>query len=148
MLTLPYLNSSFRLQVDGLPFVDFAECSGLAAEASIEEYAEGGENVFTHKFPGRATYPNLVLKRGADVSLALWTWFEEWTLKGKVTPQDGQVLLLSSVDGELTPVRGWSFHRAWPVKILGPDLNAASPAVAIESIELVHRGISIIREVA
>ena len=145
MLVRPYLNSSFRLQVDGLPFADFSECTGLSAEASVEEYAEGGENRFTHKFPGRATHPNLVMKRGSGVSLDLWTWFEEWTRTGRVTPRDGQVLLLSSIDGTLVPVRGWSFARAWPIKVVGPDLNAAAPGVAVESIELVHRGIAVIR---
>ena len=145
MLTLPYLNSSFRLQVDGLPFADFSECTGLSGEVAVEEYAEGGENGFIHKFPGRGSYPNLVLKRGSDVTLELWKWFEEWPRSGNVAPRDGQVLLLSTVDGVLSPVRGWSFARAWPVKVIGPDLNATSPAVAVESIELVHRGLSVIR---
>ena len=36
----------------------------------------------------------------------------------------------------------WDFKQAYPVKWSGPDLKADSPAVAVETIELVHRGIS------
>jgi phage tail-like protein len=141
----PCLNSSFRLQVDGLPFADFAECTGLSAESPVEEYAEGGENRFSHKFPGRASYPNLVLTRGTGVGLDLWTWFEEWSRGGRIHPRDGQILLLSSVEGVLVPVRGWAFSRGWPAKAAGPDLNALAPGVALESVEIVHRGIAVIR---
>ena len=137
----PYLNASFRLQIDGVPFGDFAECTGLGGEAGVEEYAEGGENRFAHKFPSRLSYPNLVLKRGADVSEHLWQWFERWHETGRVEPRDGLIQLMATVDGALEPVRGWAFKRGWPAKMAGPDLNAMSPGVALESVEIVHRGI-------
>ena len=143
----PYLNASFRLQIDELPFGDFAECQGLAGEAGVEEYAEGGENRFAHKFPSRVSFPNLVLKRGADVSLDLWSWFEEWVRTGQVRPRNGQVILMAPVGGEMVPVKGWAFVRGWPVKVTGPDLNAQAPGVALESVEIVHRGIRAVRTV-
>lgn len=141
----PYLNASFVLQIGGFPFGNFAECTGLAAEAAVEEYAEGGENRFAHKFPARQSYPNLVLKRGADITTHLWDWFETWHDTGQVDPKDGTILLMSTVEGVPLPVKGWSFSRGWPVKMAGPDLNALAPAVALESIEIVHRGIRSIR---
>jgi phage tail-like protein len=144
-LTHPFLNAQFRLQIDGLAMGDFAECSGLAGEVSVEEYQEGGENRFAHKFPSRGGHPNLVLKRGTGISDQLWRWYEEFTSKGLVAPRDGQGLLLSSVDGEIATVRAWSFVGGWPIKINGPDLNATSPGVAIEAVELVHRGLKLVR---
>jgi len=144
----PYLNSSFRLLIDGIPFGDFAECTGLAAEAGVEEYAEGGENRFAHRFPSRMSHPNLVLKRGADLThQLLWAWFERWHETGRVEPKDGLVLLMTSVDSVLTPVKAWAFQRGWPVKMAGPDLNALSPGIALESVEIVHRGIRAVRAV-
>lgn len=141
----PFLNASFVLEIGGIPFGNFAECTGLAAETSIEEYAEGGENRFAHKFPGRQSYPNLVLSRGADVTTHLWEWHETWHETGQVDPRDGSIILVSAVDGVPVPVRAWAFRRGWPAKISGPDLNALAPAVALESIEIVHRGIRSVR---
>ena len=36
----------------------------------------------------------------------------------------------------------WDFKEAFPVKWTGPDLRADSGSVAIESVELAHRGLS------
>ncbi|MFI9550370.1 phage tail protein [Nonomuraea endophytica] len=145
----PYLAASFRLEIDTLTAVDFAECTGLSVDVGVEEYLEGGENRFPHRFPSRMSTPNLVLKRGATTDRSLWDWFEEYvqTKSGQMRPLDGQVLLLAAnggTEGPLTAVRGWSFRRGWPVKITGPDFNAMSAAVAIESLEIAHHGLSLI----
>ena len=44
--------------------VRFTEVGGLSLEVTTEEVAEGGENRFIQKYPGRVKYPELVLKRG------------------------------------------------------------------------------------
>ena len=36
----------------------------------------------------------------------------------------------------------WDFKEAYPVKYTGPDFRADSGAVAFESVELAHRGLS------
>ena len=141
---LPRLNAHFLLSIDGLVMGDFSECTGLSAEISTEEYAEGGENRFAHQFPTRGSFPSLVLKRGTTASLELWTWFSEFRKSGHVAPRDGMVSLLGDVAGDRVPVRAWAFRRGWPVKMTGPDLNAQSPAIAVESIELVHHGLTVV----
>jgi phage tail-like protein len=140
----PYLNLRFRLSVDGRELVSFAECSGLSLEASTEDYHEGGENRFVHRFPATGQVPNLVLKRGMTKSGELWEWFVHYLETGDVQPKDGQVELLASGspdEQEAKPVRVWAFTRGYPVKWTGPELNALSPAVAFETLELVHRGL-------
>jgi phage tail-like protein len=104
-VTLPFLGAHFVLAVDGLTSVSFSKCSGLAADVGVEEYLEGGENRFAHRLPVRASFPNLVLTQGAGPSTELWSWFFEYLVSGVVTPRDGQVSLMSTVDGELSPVR-------------------------------------------
>jgi len=42
----------------------FSEASGLNVEIPTEEFAEGGENRFTQKYPLRPKYAELILKRG------------------------------------------------------------------------------------
>lgn len=142
---IPHLNAHFRLEIDRLDIVDFGECSGLSAETTTEEYVEGGENRFAYRFPSRGSLPNLVLSRGIGASRALWDWFAEYREAGRVTPRDGQVHLLAWIDDELKPARAWAFSRGYPVKISGPDLNAVSPAVAVESIEIAHHGLQLVR---
>ena len=78
-----------------LASVSFSKCTGLAGEVSVEEYAEGGENRFSHRFPSRASYPNLVLTQGAGPTQELWDWFYEFHVTGLVAPRDGTVSLMS-----------------------------------------------------
>jgi phage tail-like protein len=138
---LPFLGAHFVLAVDGLTSVSFSKCSGLAADVGVEEYLEGGENRFAHRLPSRASFPNLVLTQGAGPSTELWSWFSEYLVRGAVDPRDGQVSLMSTVEGDLVPVRVWGFRRGWPVKLTGPDLDAQSVAVAVESVEIAHHGL-------
>lgn len=138
---LPFLGAHFVLAVDGLTSVSFSKCSGLAAEVGVEEYPEGGENRFAHRMPVRASFPNLVLTQGAGPSTELWAWFFEYLVNGRVSPRDGQVSLMSTVEGALVPVRVWAFRRGWPVKVTGPELDAQSSALALESVEIAHHGL-------
>ena len=138
---LPFITAHFRLAIDGLASVNFSKCSGLAGELSVEEYQEGGENRFAHRFPTRTSFPHLVLSQGAGPAQELWDWFYEFHVTGLVAPRDGTVVLMSTVDGALSAVRVWAFTRGWPAKLTGPELDAQSSAVAIESIEIAHHGL-------
>jgi len=138
---LPFITAHFMLAIDGLASVNFSKCSGLAGEVSVEEYQEGGENRFAHRFPTRTTFPNLVLNQGAGPMPELWDWFYEFYVTGLVAPRDGTVVLMSTIDGVLAPARVWAFTRGWPVKLTGPELDAQSSAVAIDSIEIAHHGL-------
>lgn len=139
----PYLNLLFRLSVAGKTWLEFSECSGLSLETGTEEYAEGGENRFAYVFPSRAKPPPLVLKRGLTTTRKVWEWYVQFVEEGKVEPRDGQVELYGSPDFDQDPVRVWAFTRGYPVKWTGPELNAMSPGVAFETVELVHLGLRI-----
>jgi len=143
-VTYPFLSLRFRLSVNGTRFGDFSECTGLSLEVTTEDYHEGGENRFLHKFPSAAQPPNLVLKRGITSSTDLWDWFVAYVDSGTVDPRNGQVELLGRPSAESTedePVCVWNFTRGYPVKWTGPELNAMSAGVAFETLEIVHRGL-------
>lgn len=142
-LLRPFTTAHFLLAIDGLAAVSFSKCSGLAGEVGVEEYQEGGENRFAHRLPTRAAFPNLSLSQGAGPVAELWDWFAEFHVAGLVAPRDGTVQLLGNDGGVLAPVRVWSFTRGWPVKITGADLDAASPAVAIDTLEIAHHGLAL-----
>jgi hypothetical protein len=45
-------------------------------------------------------------------------------------------------DQQRVPVMWWDFKEAFPVKWSGPGLRADAAQIAVESIELRHRGLS------
>jgi phage tail-like protein len=137
----PYLNLAFKLDIEGQPEVAFAECAGLSHEFGTEDYHEGGENRFSLKLPTACQPPNLVLKRGITLTLALWNWHAAYAKTGLVEPKNGTVKLYTSVN-EKEPVRAWRFTGGYPVKWTGPELNAGSPGIAFETIEIVHQGLT------
>ena len=140
---MPFTTAHFVLSIDGLTSVSFSKCTGLAGEVSVEEYAEGGENRFSHRFPSRGSFPNLVLNQGAGPTRELWDWFYEFNVTGLVAPRDGTVTLMSTTDGDFAAVRVWAFTRGWPAKLTGPDLDAQASAAAIDAIEIAHHGLEL-----
>jgi phage tail-like protein len=116
----------------------FTEVSGLAAEIEPFAYREGGLNAYQHQLPGPASYPRLVLKRGLTDVDNLWGWQRD-VARGRIVRRNGSIIL-GGAAGTVGPWR-WNFTGAYPVKWTGPDLRADSATVAVESLELVHRGL-------
>lgn len=139
----PYLNLLFEIKVADNVLATFSECTGLSLEVTTEDYHEGGENRFVHRFPTVPQVPNLVLKRGMTESHDLWDWFAAYPERGEISPKNGEVLLNNLVGDQRKVVRSWSFTAGYPVKWTGPELNALSPGVAFEALEIVHRGIRV-----
>ncbi|HEX6904117.1 MAG TPA: phage tail protein [Thermoanaerobaculia bacterium] len=134
----PYTAFNFFVEIESLVVGGFSEVSGLQVETAVEEYQEGGENGFVHKLAGPTRYPNLVLKRGLTFIDTLWIWHQEVT-SGKVQRRNGTLYLL---DNRRLPAMWWDFKGAYPVKWIGPDLRADSNTIAVETVELVHQGLS------
>lgn len=135
----PYAAFNFFVEIEGLIIGGFSEVNGLQVETVVEDYQEGGQNEYVHKLPGPARYPsNLVLKRGLTDIETFWSWHQD-VIAGTIRRKNGTIYLL---DGQGLPAMWWDFKQAYPVKWSGPDLKADSNAVAVETIELVHRGIS------
>jgi phage tail-like protein len=116
----------------------------------FEEVREGGLNEYVHKLPGRVEYGNLVLKHGyvPKAGLALGqgrSAFFDWCLSAfnrannKVHRRDVTVKLVRQGDGAI--IFAWTFRDAYPVKWSGPSFKAGDSSIAIESLELAHRGI-------
>jgi phage tail-like protein len=123
----------------------FTEVSGLSVQIEVEELAEGGQNQYTHRLPGRMKWPNLVLKRGVTDTDNLFEWFAKSSGEGfsgagnKIEPLSGAVTLLDAA-GET--VRTWKFIDAYPVKWTGPKLAASAKDLAVEELEVCHCGFS------
>ena len=111
----------------------FQEVAGLTMELGVETLAEGGENRFEHRLPGRGKFPNLTLKRGVLSDSRIADWIKKAIQDFTFEPVDVLVTLLNE---EHDPLMGWSFNRAWPVKWAISDLKATDNAVLVETLEL------------
>lgn len=118
----------------------FSECTGLETTMEVHEYKEGGVNDRVHKFPTRAEFSNITLKRGVGLTDDLWLWHYDY-VQGKGKRRDGKITLMSE-NGE--PVKVWYFKRGIPLKWTGPDLNATQNALAIETLEISHEGLGLL----
>lgn len=134
----PFPAFNFLVEVEGILTGAFSECSGLSVETEFLEYPEGGNNGFTHRFAGRTKYPPLVLKHGITPIDGLWSWHQD-VVSGSFTRHNGTIYLLEKSH---LPVMWWDFTDAFPLKWTGPQLVAQSSAIAFESIELSHNGLS------
>lgn len=130
----------FKVEVLGLSPNDsdvrFTEVSGLSAELGTEEIAEGGENRFIQKYPTRAKYSELVLKRGLLVDSDVITWIQECIEEFNIQPKNIDVKLLNE---EHDPLITWHVVNAFPTKWSISDLNSMNNAVVIETLQFFYQ---------
>jgi phage tail-like protein len=113
----------------------FKKVSGLSSEIETVTYKEGGENLFTHRLPGRVSYNNLILERGLLVGSPLNLEFNTAMSSLQLTPGNVLVALLNA-DG--TPRSAWLFWKTYPVKWSVSDLDAGANSIVIETMELAY----------
>lgn len=130
----------FKVEVQDLRANDddvrFTEVGGLSVEMGTEEVVEGGENRFVQKFPTRAKYPELVLKRGILVNSEVTKWIRECIEDFKIQPKDIFIKLLNQ---DHQPLLTWRVVNAYPTKWAVSDLNSTANAVAVETLQLFYQ---------
>jgi phage tail-like protein len=135
----------FHFQVEwGGTKIGFTEVSGLDVETEVVEYRHGASpEYFKTKMPGMQKYSNITLKRGTFSSDN--EYFAWWNTV-KLNTIERRDITISLLNEEHSPVVVWKVKNAWPTKIQSTDLKADGNEVAIESMELVHEGLSIQNE--
>jgi phage tail-like protein len=134
----PFASYRFRVDVDGASIAEFSECTGMELTVKYDEVREGGQNEFVHRLPGRVEYGNLILRRGYATSNEFFDWFKSVFNRSSIQRRNVTVMLVSQ-SGET--VTQWTFVDAYPVKWSGPAFKAGDNAIAVESVELAHRGL-------
>jgi phage tail-like protein len=136
----PPVGFHFKVEVHGLANdldVRFTEVSGLSVEMGSEEIAEGGENRFVQKYPTRAKYPELVLKRGLVVTdSGIWTWVKNCMDNYTIEPREVFIKLLNDAH---QPLMTWDVVGAYPTKWAVSDFNASNNSVVVESLQLFYQ---------
>ncbi|CDY75457.1 FIG01123047: hypothetical protein [Caballeronia glathei] len=134
-----YLGFAFSVAIRQRVVAGFSEVSGLVIETEVETFREGGVNDCERQLAGPTKFPTrLVLKRGMGDLRHLWDWYLGVT-QGRIERRDVTIVIN---DRQGNAGLKWVFREACPVKWTGPELRAASSAIAFEAIDLVHRGVS------
>jgi phage tail-like protein len=137
----------FHFKVDVAGFDDstdsrFAEVSGLQAQVSTEEIAEGGQNRFVQKFPLRTKYPELTLKRGLLVDSNMIKWIASCIDDFDIQTRNITIMLLNE---DHAPLMHWHIVGAYPVKWSVSDFSATSNSIVVESLQFYYQYFSLTR---
>lgn len=127
----------------------FTEVSGLDFETEVIEYREGSSKKYNKsKQPGLTKYSNVTLKRGTFQGdfdfFTEWQktyFFQEGNDTGSIYRRAITIKLLNE---QHEPIITWVLENAWPSKAQSTDLKADANEVAIETLEIVHEGLTIL----
>jgi phage tail-like protein len=137
----PVSNFIFTLSLGGAEACGFfAEASGFSTENQVIEHtsADAKGKPLPQRFAGQVKWSNIVLKRGVDAKMDLWTW-RQAILNGEID-SNRQTVTITVMDQTATAVAAYSFIRAWPCKYSSPGLNAGGNDILVEELELAHEG--------
>jgi hypothetical protein len=107
----------FSITVDGYEIASFSEIVDLNA---------------------RANPPTVVLKRGKNSSMDMWSWHEAARSGHMAAGRKSATLVMYDYDGK--PVARYHLVNAWPSKIETGGLESGTGKVAVETLELAHEG--------
>lgn len=136
-VTDPFRSFRFRIEAQGLDRGGVQFVSGLERVTEVEPYREGGINDYEHQLVVKTTQAVLTLKRGL-MDTWFWDWHED-VVDGTIERKTISIILLNQVGDEAWR---WVCADAFPTKWSGGDLDAAANAVAFETVELVHHGLT------
>lgn len=135
----------FHFQVDwGGAKISFTEVTGLVMEREKIEYRHSDSKDFNKiSMPGMVKNSNITLKRGKfEGDFDFNTWLED-VANDRVGGRRDLVIRLLNEKHE--PVAAWSAARCFPVKITAPDLKSDANEIAVESLEVAHEGLKLMK---
>ena len=138
--TDPYRGFRFRVEIDGIRTAAFTEASVPSSEVTSTDYREGTDPPVVRKLSTMNTYGNLTLKRGMSDSKELYDWNKQVQTTGAQGARKSISLIL--IDDEGKDKIRWDIIEAWPTKYESAGFNSTGKDVVIETLEIVHEGIT------
>lgn len=137
----PVASFRFAVEIDGTPIGAFTECTLPNFEIETEQIKEGGRNDMIHVLPGRGKPGNLTLKHGVMINDQFMKWAYQVMVNAFGEQKHKSVtVIMYGVDHK--PIYRFEFDRAFPVKWQGPQFQAGQSAVAVETVEIAHHGVT------
>ncbi|MBX3158323.1 MAG: phage tail protein [Deltaproteobacteria bacterium] len=134
----PLPSFCFVIEIPGVQAF-FKSVSGLKSETEVVQVKEGGANSTTFNLVGATKWAPIVLKNGFTADSKLLTWREDWATGRSMKRQSG---VITQLDTALRPMGRWTFVRGWPSKWEIGEFDAAKSELSIETLEIVHEGLS------
>ena len=140
--TWPLVKFSFRVKIGDTEIL-FQEVTGLNAETQVIEYRAGNSKQFsTVKIPGIKKYGNITLKKGIfKDDKVLWDMYKKVTMN----TFERKTVTISLLDEANNEAMNWELTNAFPVKMTVTDMKSDNNEAAIETMELAHEGLSIVK---
>jgi len=124
--------------------MSFTEVSGLVMEREKIEYRHSDSKDFNKiAMPGLVKNNNITLKRGKfETDFDFNSWMDDIANDRVNGRRDVTIRLLNE---KHAPVAAWSATRCFPVKVTAPDLKSDANEISVESIELAHEGLKLMK---
>jgi phage tail-like protein len=127
----------FAIQVDGEPWAQFKEVSGLSTEVQVIEHKETtitGKDV-VKKLPGQKKYGDITLKIGVTDDKKIFEWHKK-VLDGKIDEarKNGSIVLYDYANAEKAR---WNFVNACPSKVSYGSMSTTSNDILLQDVTLV-----------
>ncbi len=122
----------FIVEIEGIAMANFRSVSGLQCTTEVIEYRDGSDPNTIRLLPGLTRCGPILLEYGLTSNREMWNWYLQ-VLNGNVARKNGAVVVLDATGTERAR---YLFYNGWPAKWEGPDLDASSNDVAIETLEL------------
>lgn len=136
----PFSAYNFLVEIDGVTSAGFNEITVLSSEIDVIEYREGADTgAYLRKLRGLSKNAEVTLKRGYTTNKDLWKWFNR--IRDGV--MDRRVVGISLLNELREVVLQWTLQEAWPKKLDSGPFNAKTNEVFIETVVLVHEGVTI-----
>ena len=136
----PILSFRFKLEIQSKIVGVFLSVSGINIniESTTHEITEITKQI-SRRIPGRISYGDLQLSRGATLNDDIYNWFEALQ-EGKPERHNGSLVL---EDGGGKEVARWDFDNAWPMSISYDALDSGNSSPVNVSttmcVESLHR---------
>jgi phage tail-like protein len=142
--TMLALTTRFHVSVDGVDLGGWAKCHGLSVTFKSTKLSEGGLYQYQHVLQEQIEYPNVTLARAMNkddtAKVQNWlrdrasSWMDAMNVGGGGTAQ------ITLFDSHAVKVASWQLRNVYPASWKGPDLDATTMGIAMETLEFAHEG--------
>lgn len=138
----------FIVEIDQFDSSQWQSCSELSAEIAKIEQWEGG-TLTADTSPGRVTFSDATLNRGATSDEDCWNWFQEVadvaSNSGLVDDEYKRSGDVVQQDRDNKSLRRWRLTLAWPTKFVAGDWDNNADENVMESLTLTYKWFELVK---
>lgn len=131
----------FIVDWDGFDISAWTKCSELSIEIAKIEQWEGGSNI-PNKSPGRVTFSDITLERGATQDESCFNWMKTVidvaANSGEVDDEYKRQGDVGQLDRDNKTIRKWRITNGWPTKFVAGDWDNTADENVMESLTITY----------